>query len=113
MISKENIEKWIDRNRRKADKAFQTYQETGISRYLNEYNNAEELADALALSLDAADEHLALVNLRGELCNLADRAEQILQMPINDNEKIKLCKSVISLAVTCARYKRRLDHAAD
>lgn len=88
-------------------------QETGISRYLNEYNNAEELADALALSLDAADEHLALVNLRGELCNLADRAEQILQMPINDNEKIKLCKSVISLAVTCARYKRRLDHAAD
>ena len=43
MICKAELEALAEKYAAKADKAFQNYQETGISRYSREYHNAEEL----------------------------------------------------------------------
>lgn len=60
----------------KADRAYQSYQETGITRYDRERRNAEELADALRMAAGAADDHLKLIRLKVEVSNLAYLAKR-------------------------------------
>ena len=60
----------------KAEKAFQNYQETGISRYSREYHNAEELFYAFQAAANAAEEHAALLGMQTVMHNLAGRAQK-------------------------------------
>lgn len=79
----------------KADRAYQNYQEAGITRYDRERRNAEELADALRMAAGAADEHMKLIRLRVEVSNLAGLAKRAE----GDSVQLEtLRRSVLSIA---------------
>lgn len=78
MMDKKEIEKLVTRYRNKADRAFELYQESGITRYGTTARNNENLADALRIAASAADEHNTLISLRGSMANLASRAQVIM-----------------------------------
>lgn len=74
-MSKEELIKLADSFQKKADAAFENYQETGMGRYGNSYRRNEELADALRMAAGAADEHRAYVSMKAEMSNFAWRAK--------------------------------------
>lgn len=74
----------------KAGRAYMRYQETGIQRHHREYENSEELADALRIAANAEHDHRSLVCLRGDIANLATAARN------GDPEQV--AKNVIALA---------------
>lgn len=94
-MTKERLYAMAERYQSKADRAYQVYQETGITRYDRERRNAEELADALRMAASAADEHTQLIGLRAELYSLASRA----QRTGNDPAKLEtLRESLLAVA---------------
>lgn len=76
MICKAELEALAEKYAAKADKAFQNYQETGISRYSREYQNAEDLFFAFQAAANAAEEHAALLGMQTVMHNLAGRAQK-------------------------------------
>ena len=76
MMSKAELEVLAKKYAVKADKAYQNYQETGISRYSREYHNAEELFYAFQAAANAAEEHAALLGMQMVMHNLAGRAQK-------------------------------------
>lgn len=76
MICKAELEALAEKYAAKAEKAFQNYQETGISRYSREYHNAEELFYAFQAAANAAEEHAALLGMQTVMHNLAGRAQK-------------------------------------
>lgn len=74
-MSKEELMKLAGSFQKKADAAFENYQETGMSRYGSAYRRNEELADALRMAAGAADEHNAYIHMRGQMSNFAWRAK--------------------------------------
>ena len=56
MLSKAELEVLTEKYEAKAERAYQNYQETGISRYDRERRNAEELADAMRMAAQASDD---------------------------------------------------------
>ena len=50
-MDKKKLMELAERYQRKADAAFQNYQETGITRYDTARRNNEDMAEALRLSL--------------------------------------------------------------
>lgn len=76
MICKAELEALAKKYAAKADKAYQNYQETGISRYSREYHNAEELFYAFQAAANAAEEHAALLGMQTVMHNLAGRAQK-------------------------------------
>lgn len=60
-----------------AQRAEARYQDSGAARHLREKEQAEDLAAALWMAADAADDHQALIGLRATLDALpaADRAD--------------------------------------
>lgn len=81
-MTEEKLYAMAEKYQSKADRAYQTYQETGITRYDRERRNAEELADALRMAASAADEHTQLIGLRAELYSLAVRAQRVDDDPV-------------------------------
>lgn len=53
MMCKAELEALAEKYAAKAEKAYQNYQETGISRYSREYHNAEELFYAFQAAANA------------------------------------------------------------
>ena len=78
MLTNKELEAMIERYDAKAEKAYRNYQETGISRYDRERVRNEDLADALRMALNAADDHSAAVDLRRNLADLGHRAQIVL-----------------------------------
>lgn len=76
-MDKKTLETLVERYQKRADRAFENYQETGIKRYDTERNNMEDLADALRMAANAADEHNAYVNMRGSFVGLVTIAQKI------------------------------------
>lgn len=76
MICKAELEALAKKYAAKADKAYQNYQETGISRYSREYQNAEDLFFAFQAAANAAEEHAALLGMQTVMHNLAGRAQK-------------------------------------
>ena len=74
-MCKAELEALAEKYAAKADKAFQNYQETGISRYSREYHNAEGLFYAFHAAANAAEEHAALLGMQTVMHNLAGRAQ--------------------------------------
>ena len=58
----------------KADRAMERYQESGLARHNREREQAQDLADALQIAANAADDHSELISLRGEVYCLAVKA---------------------------------------
>ena len=57
-----------------AQRAEARYQDSGAARHLREKEQAEDLAAALWMAADAADDHQALIGLRSALNGLAAKA---------------------------------------
>ena len=75
-MCKAELEALAEKYAAKAEKAYQNYQETGISRYSREYQNAEDLFFAFQAAANAAEEHAALLGMQTVMHNLAGRAQK-------------------------------------
>lgn len=105
-MTKQEIEKLVDRYDAKAEKAFRTYQETGIQRYEREQHNAEDLADALRIAMNAQEDHDKLINLRAQLVWWASEAEQLLKGP-REAPVESLLRDLIAFAGVTAGFKKQ------
>ena len=88
----------------KADRAMERYQEDGLARHNREREKAEDLAAALWMAANAADDHDALIGLRSTLNSLAAKANAALDaLPAADRADDRtiltdLARNVISTA---------------
>ena len=73
-MDKKRLYELADKYYRKAAQQEQNYQETGLTRYDTARRNAEDLADAITMAANAADEHGTLVSLRYSMTRLANMA---------------------------------------
>ena len=76
----------------KANRAYQNYQDSGITRYDRERRQNEELADAMRMAAAASDDHNALVHLRGTMASLASEARHIEFVP--EDQKMKALEAL-------------------
>ena len=85
-----------------AQRAEARYQDSGAARHLREKEQAEDLAAALWIAADAADDHEALIGLRSALNGLAAKAHAALDaLPAADRADDRtiltdLARSIIS-----------------
>ena len=75
-MNKDKLYELADKYYRKATQQEQNYQETGLTRYDTARRNAEDLADAITMAANAADEHGTLVSLRYSMTRLVNMAMQ-------------------------------------
>lgn len=73
-MTKVEIIALAERWQTKADRAMERYQEDGLARHNREREQAEDLAEALRIAANAADDHDELISLRGAVCCLAVKA---------------------------------------
>ena len=85
-----------------AQRAEARYQDSGAARHLREKEQAEDLAAALWMAADAADDHEALIGMRAALNGLAAKAHAALDaLPAADRADDRtiltdLARSIIS-----------------
>ncbi|MBO7308553.1 MAG: hypothetical protein J6V38_02860 [Kiritimatiellae bacterium] len=78
-MDSKRIEQLRDQYRRRSEAAYQSYQDSGVSRYLATHTRAEDIADALQIALDSVSEHNKLIDLRALVADLAIEARQLIQ----------------------------------
>lgn len=110
-MDKQQLLNLSDKYREKAEKAFENYQSTGITRYDRERRNAEDMADAFSMAAGAADEHAHYIHLRAELIWLAGQAEKAVTGDAPKERLADVLRDVISAAVTYCNYAKRDDTA--
>ena len=93
-MSKKELMKLADSFQKKADTAFQNYQETGASRYDSAFRRNEDIAAALRAAAEAAEEHNAYINLKMEMSNFASRARRVM-LYTTEEEKAELTEALI------------------
>lgn len=96
-MRREDIEELALKYQQKADKAFQNYQETGMTRYDREHRNNEDLAEALRMAARAADDSHRLTDLRVTLSEYGYKASQIADHG-TEADAMKLCRELASSA---------------
>ncbi len=101
MMSKAELEVLAERYEAKAQRNYQNYQETGITRYDRERRNAEELASAMRMAASASDDYTQLVNLRGTISMLASKAKDAMRQP--EERKMEAMREVLRDLVSMAR----------
>lgn len=101
MLSKTELEALAEKYEAKASRAYQNYQETGITRYDRERRNAEDLASAMRMAASAERDYTKLVNIRGSVSMLASKAQLALKEPEGKRESAmeKVLKDLVALAV--------------
>lgn len=101
MLSKTELEALAEKYEAKASRAYQNYQETGITRYDRERRNAEDLASAMRMAANAEGNYSKLVNLRGSMSMLASKAQVALKEQEDKRESAteKALKDLVALAV--------------
>ena len=100
------IEKLMKKYEDKAEMCYRNYQDSGCARYDRERRNAEDLAEALRISLNADKEHSQLISLRADLAELASKAESAVHA--HDIEKAtSVLNSIVSVAAAYNVYARR------
>lgn len=70
-----------DKYENQAQKNYQTFQETGTTRYDTARRNAEEMVDVLSIAISAVDDHNSLTHLRTNLSRIASDAARIQYIP--------------------------------
>lgn len=93
-MSKKELMKLADSFQKKADTAFQNYQETGASRYGSAFRRNEDIATALRAAAEAADEHQAYISLKMEMSNFASRSQRVM-LSASEKEKSELTEALI------------------
>lgn len=102
MMSKAELEALAEKYEAKAERSYQNYQETGISRYDRERRNAEELAAAMRMAAQASDDYNKLTFIKFEVSILADRAKTAMREPEDKRCEAmeKALKSLVSFAAS-------------
>lgn len=95
MPSKAELDKLIAKFEKEYDTAFMTYQETGITRYETKARRAEDMADALIMARDAAENHDRLLSYRSALYGWAIKARALLK---SGDSADGLLKEIVSFA---------------
>ena len=98
-LTKTELEQLAYKYQVKADKAYRNYQETGITRYSTAHRDNEDLADALRMAADAADEHQAYFSMQAQMMNFAAKAQHLLYAPPDDAKEAetdRLLKNLVS-----------------
>ena len=104
-MKKEDLERMADRYQAKADRAYQNYQETGISRYDREQRNYDDLAMALRVAASATDDHNRLISMRCDLATLAAKAKDLLAGDQLSHEFVAGAASLLeNLVATASTY---------
>lgn len=104
-MDNKRIENLCYQYRKKADRNFRYYQETGEPRFERESRNAEDIADALSVALDHADEHDKYICLKIAVADLARIADDLLQ----EGDRPKYgdhLKRLVDVAVSMCSYWR-------
>lgn len=106
-----DIWKMAEKFQAKADKAFQNYQETGLTRYDTEYQRNDDVAAALRVAAGAADTATALVSIKGDLHMLGNAAARhITNESYKDPEKMRVfLADIVAVARTHGLYCRELE----
>lgn len=101
MMSKAELEVLAEKYEAKAERAYQNYQETGISRYDRERRNADSLASAMRMAASAERDYTKLVNIRSSVSMLASKAQSALKEPEDKRESAmeKALKDLVALAI--------------
>ena len=73
---------------------MQTYQEVGISRYYNSYCRNEDVAEALRMAAESADEHQAFINLKMEMANYVSRA-RLIELTASQERRTELIVALV------------------
>ena len=103
-MTKVEIVALAERWQAKADRAMERYQEDGLARHNREREQAQDLADALRVAANAADDHSELISLRGAVYCLAVKAHEALDsmsepgQPSDRTILTGLARNVISAA---------------
>ena len=106
-LSKDDLGKLAAKYQEKADRAYDNYQATGISRYDRERRNAEDMAEALRAAANAADEHVQLGHLRAEFVWYASRADAALAENAPREKLAEILEQIITAAAVSCNYARR------
>lgn len=77
-MTKVEIVALAERWQAKADRAMARYQESGLARHNREREQAEDLAEALRIAANAADDHSKLIGLRCSLILLTNKSHAAL-----------------------------------
>ena len=77
MANKKELEKLVAKYDKQYTDNYAAYQETGITRYSTAYHKAEDMADALRLALNAAEDHDRLVCMRAAVADWRARAQAL------------------------------------
>lgn len=101
MLSKAELEALSEKYEAKASRAYQNYQETGITRYDRERRNAEDLASAMRMAASAERDYTKLVNIRGSVSMLASKAQLAMKEQEDKREPAmeRVLKDLVALAV--------------
>lgn len=84
-----------------AQRAEARYQDSGAARHLREKEQAEDLAAALWIAANGADDHEALIGLRSALNGLAAKAHTAIDANSRNCEReelVNLARNIISAA---------------
>ena len=104
-MTKESIEKMIDRYDAVYEKNYRNHQETGASRYLNEARKAEDIVDVCRQALSAADDHEAALHAQLTINQLAGLADRCRNNGYPEEEAKATLDQVISIAKNAWGYK--------
>lgn len=74
MKEEKRLEQLIERYDRKARSNYDAYQQSGVQRYMREYENAEELAGFLRRALSSADDYQKMMTYKIMLSDFCARA---------------------------------------
>lgn len=93
-MKKEELLALAEKYQAKAYRAYAAYQETGLARYDRERCNNEDVAEAIRMAASAADDHAALVSMRGTVCDWAVRVQELKYKP--DDLQEQATKALLS-----------------
>lgn len=96
-MKREELEALAAKYQKKADEAFQNYQDTGMTRFDRAYRNNEDLADALRMAARAADDSHRLTDLRVTLSEYGYKASVIADHG-TEEDAMKLCRELAASA---------------
>ncbi len=95
MTSKGRIEELIERHQRISDRAYMSYQESGMQRYMTKHEAEEELLDIFRLVYNAADDHAALGTAKAYITDWCSKANAILHHASPDDpDTLKLLRDM-------------------
>lgn len=103
-MDRSELEKLAERYQQRADRAFENYRDTGLRRYDTECNNMEDLAEAMRMAANAADEHAEYTNMRGSIAAFVATALSI-KCTANQDDRAALIDKLVEDLLAYGRMR--------